>query len=119
MSTGCDKLNGHTMATGITDTSLPSVGPPATCDVVHSLPTAKGRHGEGNRIILPEDVIHDLVPSIQEVGILEPGLVFDVPGTDLYEVLIGNRRFRACAILGIPFLARKLDHVPKLSERIK
>jgi ParB/RepB/Spo0J family partition protein len=88
-------------------------------DAIHSLDTSKGRFGEGNRAFSLEDAIRELGPSFQTDGQLQAGVVFDVPGTDLYEVLIGNRRFAVCHFFRMPFLARKLGYVPTLAEKIK
>lgn len=55
------------------------------------------------RVDMPEDGIQELAASIRENGILNPIVVR--PDGDFYEILAGERRFRAAKLLG-------LDSVP-------
>jgi len=52
------------------------------------------------RITTSEEEDRDLMESIRELGILEPLLVKDT--TAGYEIIAGNRRFRAAGIAGLP-----------------
>lgn len=48
----------------------------------------------------PED-LEELTASIRAVGLLQPPLVREVPGTDFYELIAGERRWRACMRAGL------------------
>jgi ParB/RepB/Spo0J family partition protein len=50
------------------------------------------------RRIFQEDAIEDLKESIREVGLIQPIVVR--PQGDRYEIVCGERRFRACVALG-------------------
>ncbi|MFN0126637.1 MAG: ParB/RepB/Spo0J family partition protein [Verrucomicrobiales bacterium] len=49
---------------------------------------------------LKEETLTDLVDSIREHGVIQPLIVRDVDGH--YELIAGERRWRACARLGVP-----------------
>ena len=48
----------------------------------------------------PRSVAHE-VDGIRAVGVLEPIVVRPVPGTDLYEIIAGERRSRAAKLAGL------------------
>ena len=48
-----------------------------------------------------EDALAELVASIQEVGLLQP-VVVRALGEDRYELIMGERRWRACKEAGLP-----------------
>ncbi|MEW1612075.1 MULTISPECIES: ParB/RepB/Spo0J family partition protein [unclassified Streptomyces] len=63
------------------------------------------------REVFDEDALAELVTSIKEVGLLQPVVVRKV-GTDRYELIMGERRLRACREAGlerIPTIVRATD----------
>jgi len=48
-----------------------------------------------------DKALHELAQSIKEEGLLQPLLVREIKGGDKYELIIGERRFRACKIAGL------------------
>ena len=53
------------------------------------------------RKIFNEDDFAELVHSIREVGILQPIVVRPIPGSDNYELIMGERRLRASKQVGL------------------
>ncbi|MEU4034186.1 ParB/RepB/Spo0J family partition protein [Streptomyces collinus] len=63
------------------------------------------------REVFDEDALHELVTSIQEVGLLQPVVVRQL-GPNRYELIMGERRWRACREAGleaIPAIVRATD----------
>ncbi|MGW6720551.1 ParB/RepB/Spo0J family partition protein [Streptomyces sp. NPDC054995] len=63
------------------------------------------------REVFDEDALAELVVSIKEVGLLQPVVVRKV-GPDNYELIMGERRWRACREAGlerIPTIVRATD----------
>ncbi|MEV7414400.1 ParB/RepB/Spo0J family partition protein [Streptomyces sp. NPDC089919] len=63
------------------------------------------------REVFDEDALAELVTSIQEVGLLQPVVVRRL-GTERYELVMGERRWRACREAGlekIPAIIRATD----------
>ncbi|MFF5476971.1 ParB/RepB/Spo0J family partition protein [Streptomyces sp. NPDC012935] len=63
------------------------------------------------REVFDEDALQELVTSIQEVGLLQPIVVRQV-GPARYELIMGERRWRACREAGleaIPAIVRATD----------
>ncbi|MEW2068844.1 ParB/RepB/Spo0J family partition protein [Streptomyces sp. NPDC007346] len=63
------------------------------------------------REVFDEDALAELVTSVKEVGLLQPVVVRKV-GTDRYELIMGERRLRACREAGlerIPTIVRDTD----------
>ncbi|MFW3473734.1 ParB/RepB/Spo0J family partition protein [Streptomyces microflavus] len=63
------------------------------------------------REVFDEDALAELVTSIKEVGLLQPVVVRKV-GADRYELIMGERRLRACREAGlerIPTIVRATD----------
>ncbi|MFF2512284.1 ParB/RepB/Spo0J family partition protein [Streptomyces sp. NPDC058086] len=63
------------------------------------------------REVFDEDALAELVTSIQEVGLLQPVVVRQV-GPARYELIMGERRFRACREAGleaIPAIVRATE----------
>ncbi|ARF73824.1 ParB/RepB/Spo0J family partition protein [Streptomyces griseus] len=63
------------------------------------------------REVFDEDALAELVTSIKEVGLLQPVVVRKV-ATDRYELIMGERRWRACREAGlerIPTIVRATD----------
>ncbi len=60
------------------------------------------------RTVFDEDALHELKISIQEVGFLQPIVVREL-GSDKYELVMGERRWRAAQAIGqevIPAIVR-------------
>jgi len=63
-----------------------------------------------------EDALRELADNISKQGLLQPITVRPVPtseGTPDYEIVCGERRYRACKLLGmvaIPCIIRTLHH---------
>lgn len=63
------------------------------------------------REVFDEDALAELVTSIKEVGLLQP-VVVRRAGTDRYELIMGERRWRACREAGlerIPAIVRDTE----------
>ncbi|MGW2636437.1 ParB/RepB/Spo0J family partition protein [Streptomyces sp. NPDC001348] len=63
------------------------------------------------REVFDEDALQELVTSIKEVGLLQPVVVRQL-GSDRYELIMGERRWRACREAGleaIPAIVRATD----------
>ncbi|RII06940.1 putative chromosome-partitioning protein ParB [Streptomyces sp. YIM 130001] len=63
------------------------------------------------REVFDEDALAELVTSIKEVGLLQPVVVRELE-TDRYELIMGERRWRACREAGlerIPAIVRATD----------
>ncbi|MFE0651553.1 ParB/RepB/Spo0J family partition protein [Streptomyces sp. NPDC059534] len=63
------------------------------------------------REVFDEDALAELVASIKEVGLLQPVVVRQV-GAERYELIMGERRWRACREAGlerIPAIVRHTD----------
>ncbi|MCF6522205.1 ParB/RepB/Spo0J family partition protein [Streptomyces sp. JJ36] len=63
------------------------------------------------REVFDEDALAELVTSIQEVGLLQPVVVRQL-GPDRYELIMGERRWRACRDAGletIPAIVRATE----------
>ncbi|CAL9298298.1 ParB/RepB/Spo0J family partition protein [Streptomyces sp. NPDC101145] len=56
------------------------------------------------REVFDEDALNELVTSIKEVGLLQPVVVRSV-GPDRYELIMGERRWRACREAGLERVA--------------
>ncbi|RYJ30343.1 chromosome (plasmid) partitioning protein ParB [Streptomyces sp. L-9-10] len=63
------------------------------------------------REVFDEDALAELITSIKEVGLLQPVVVRQV-GSERYELIMGERRWRACREAGlerIPAIVRATD----------
>jgi len=80
-----------------------------------SLPVAQLRAGKYQpRTRMDEGALNELAASIKSQGVMQPVLVRPVNGDDgkRYEIIAGERRFRAAQIAGleeIPVLVREVD----------
>ncbi|MET7450470.1 ParB/RepB/Spo0J family partition protein [Streptomyces sp. NPDC005574] len=96
---------------------------PAPADVVETPPPPVGAHfaelpldyitpnPRQPREVFDEDALQELVTSIQEVGLLQPVVVRQL-GPARYELIMGERRWRACREAGldaIPAIVRATD----------
>lgn len=78
--------------------------------------------GEGNRKHggFDKAQLQELAESIKAVGILQPLVVRPIPGGMLYEIVAGERRFRAARLAGkdaVPCVVRDLDERTALMVR--
>lgn len=55
------------------------------------------------RDVFDEDALAELITSIKEVGLLQPIVVRQV-GSERYELIMGERRWRACREAGLEFI---------------
>jgi ParB family chromosome partitioning protein len=63
------------------------------------------------REVFDEDALNELITSIKEVGLLQPVVVREI-GKDRFELIMGERRWRACREAGlerIPAIVRATD----------
>jgi ParB family chromosome partitioning protein len=63
------------------------------------------------REVFDEDALNELITSIKEVGLLQPVVVRQI-GADRFELIMGERRWRACREAGlerIPAIVRATD----------
>lgn len=72
------------------------------------------------RTIFDQDALNELAASIREIGILQPPVVRRV-GADSYELIMGERRYRAAKIAGlstIPVIIRETSDNELLREAL-
>lgn len=72
------------------------------------------------RTVFDEDALKELASSIKEIGILQPPVVRKI-GNDRYELIMGERRFRAAKIAGlstIPVIIRQTNDTELLREAL-
>lgn len=80
-----------------------------------NLPLNKIRPNENQpRRTFYQETLEELASSIKERGVLQPIVVRPLPGAEdgLYEIVMGERRYRACKMLGlktIPAIIRELS----------
>ncbi len=78
------------------------------------------------RQVFDEDELAELVASIHEVGVLQPVVVRPVPGAapsggDSYELVMGERRWRACQQAGlaaVPAIVRQTPDTDLLRDAL-
>ncbi len=95
-----------------TDTSLAMVGAPSSLAMTQLQP---GKYQPRTR--MDEEALHELAASIKNQGVMQPILVRPIgqqqdTTTAEYEIIAGERRFRAAQIAGlehIPVLVRDVD----------
>jgi ParB family transcriptional regulator, chromosome partitioning protein len=86
--------------------------PQATGDVPQSLPLAAMRPGKYQpRAGMDTDALNELAESIKVQGILQPILVRPV-GPDQYEIIAGERRWRAAHIAGLASVPVAIRDIP-------
>ncbi len=70
------------------------------------------RPGDNDRTAFRADKLRELADNIAEIGLAQPITIRPIESPDyLYEIVAGERRYRACQMLGwthIPALVRKL-----------
>jgi len=87
-----------------------SDAPPAAAGAPTSLPLDRLRHGKYQpRTRMDEGSLYELAASIKSQGVMQPILVRPVDGG--YEIIAGERRFRAARLAG-------LDEVPVLVKAV-
>ena len=77
-----------------------------------SLPIEKIQANKQNpRSVFSEDELVDLANSIKEKGIVQPIIVREIDNTGSYEVIAGERRWRAAQIA-------QLDNIPAIVKKL-
>ena len=72
------------------------------------------------RTVFDEEALNELIASIKEIGILQPPVVRRI-GNDRYELIMGERRFRAAKAAGltkIPVIIRQTPDNEMLREAL-
>lgn len=72
------------------------------------------------RTVFDEDLLRELVASIHQVGVLQPVVVRPL-GDDRYELVMGERRLRACRDAGletIPAIVRETEDAALLRDAL-
>jgi len=72
------------------------------------------------RTIFDSDALNELAASIKEIGILQPPVVRKI-GENKYELIMGERRFRAAKLAGlatIPVIIRETNDNELLREAL-
>ncbi|MFD7610046.1 ParB/RepB/Spo0J family partition protein [Streptomyces sp. NPDC059828] len=91
--------------------ALPETAPPAVAHFAELRLDAITPNPQQPREVFDEDALAELVTSIQEVGLLQPVVVRQL-GVDRYELIMGERRWRACREAGwerIPAIVRATE----------
>ena len=76
-----------------------------------TLPIRRIVQGRNPRTYFDPDKMAELEEGIRAVGVLEPIVVRPIPGTDRYEIIAGERRWRAAQRAGlqeVPVLIREI-----------
>ena len=116
----------HPAAEGPTTHALPADGDAAAGGVVAGayfaeLPIAQVRpNARQPRQVFEQEALAELVHSIREVGLLQP-VVVRRTGEDSYELIMGERRWRACQEAGrdtIPAIVRETDDNDMLRDAL-
>jgi ParB family chromosome partitioning protein len=93
------------------DALLGGSGEPAAAAAVNSLPLSRLQTGKYQpRTRMNEEALGELADSIRAQGLMQPILVRSVGG-DRYEIIAGERRFRAAQMAGlseVPVLVRNV-----------
>lgn len=64
------------------------------------------------RQVMDNEALADLCMSIKQQGIIQPLLVRNIPGTEKFEILAGERRWRAAQKVGlseVPVIVKKVE----------
>jgi len=86
--------------------------PPASAGLPTSLPLDILRHGKYQpRTRMDEGSLYELAASIRSQGVMQPILVRPV-GADRYEIIAGERRFRAAQMAGLTEVPVLVKQVP-------
>ncbi len=73
------------------------------------------------RSVFGDDALDALTASIAELGVLQPVLVREIPGAEDFELIAGERRWRASRRAGlatIPAVVRTIDDTRSLKEAL-
>ncbi len=68
--------------------------------------------GNNDRTVFEPQALADLAENIRQHGLIQPITVRRLEGTDLFQIVAGERRYRACSMLGweaIPAIVRDLS----------
>ena len=82
---------------------------------VITIPTRKVRPNRYQpRLVFNDASINDLAQSIKENGLIQPIVVRDM--IDYYEIIAGERRFRACQLLGMEVIPAVIKSTSELES---
>lgn len=105
-----------------THVATPTIGDTITHIAVENLRAGIGQP----RTAFDENALQELSESIKEKGILQPLIIRDINGTHTYEIVAGERRFRAAKMANLatlPCIIKKLSdtdaHEVALIENIQ
>lgn len=106
---GLDALLGITPAE-----SAPAAAAPTTPDQgLRTMPVDLIQRGRFQpRVHFDQAALQELADSIREQGIVQPIVVRRVPGQDRFEIIAGERRWRAAQLAGlheVPVIVRNVD----------
>jgi len=108
-------------APGAGDVNQPDTGATTVGAYFAELPISQVRpNARQPRQVFEEEALAELVQSIQEVGLLQP-VVVRRSGTDSYELIMGERRWRASQVAGrdtIPAIVRETDDDDMLRDAL-
>jgi ParB/RepB/Spo0J family partition protein len=87
-----------------------------TQDRIEQIPLSEIIAGDNDRLQFNEDALQELADSIAAIGLAQPitvrPLMQDGEAIGLYQIVAGERRFRACKLLGLetmPALVRSMS----------
>jgi len=61
--------------------------------------------GNNDRTVFNADALQELSDSIKEHGLIQPITVREISESDLFEIVAGERRFRACQLAGMEVIS--------------
>ncbi len=70
------------------------------------------------REIFDEDALNELAASIKEKGVLQPIVVREIEEGKKYEIVLGERRWRACKIAGLTRIPAIIKHSGNKQEQL-
>ena len=79
---------------------------------IHEIPVSLIDTGLNNRTVFDDDELAELAKDITTRGLLQVPCVRPVAGSNRYQLVFGERRYRACLLLGwqlLPVIIRFLD----------
>lgn len=97
---------------GATTLDTTASTPPSAEEVLRQLPVERIRRGRYQpRLDLREDTLRDLAESIRAQGVVQPILVRPL-GDDQYELIAGERRWRAAQLIGLHEIPAVVREIP-------
>ncbi len=87
--------------------------PEASAGEVHALPVHKIRRGRFQpRVDISAQSLQELADSIRAQGVVQPVVVRSLPDGDGFELIAGERRWRAAQLAGLQEIPAVLREVP-------